>query len=111
MARSAVSRARSTQRTVVAERGEGLAVVLLGGRPLAAPLVDATELALEAGDVLGADVGGGPLVAGDRVGEATVERLEVADGLVELGDGRVDRGRARRRSGRGASVLAYTARA
>ena len=80
------------QRSVVAEGGERLAVVLLGRRPLAAPLVDATELALEAGDVLGVGVRGGALVAGDGVGEPAVERLEIADRLVELGDRRVPEG-------------------
>ena len=40
------------ERAVVAQGGERLVVVLLGRRPLAAPLVDATELALDAGDVV-----------------------------------------------------------
>ena len=80
------------ERSVVAERGERLVVVLLGGRPLAAPLVDATELALDAGDVVAAGAGRGPLEAGDRVGEPAVERLEVADRLVELGDGGMPQG-------------------
>ena len=35
---------------------------------------------------------GGPLVAGHGVGEAAVERLEIADRLVELGDRRVPEG-------------------
>ena len=67
-------------------------VVLLGGRPVAAPLVDPAELALDAGDVVGAGARGGPLEAGDGIGEAAVERLEVADRLVELGDRRVPQG-------------------
>ena len=52
MARSAVSRARSTSEPSSPSARERLLVVLLGRRPLAAPLVDAAELALEAGDVV-----------------------------------------------------------
>ena len=83
------------ERPVTTQGTERLVVVLLGRRPLAAPLVHPAELPLDAGDVVPTGSSGRPLEAGDGVGEPAVQRVQVADRLVEVRHRRVPQGERR----------------